>query len=260
MRRFLWLSWVVAVLSLALGGEMPVAEETSTVGKLPSAIQEFYENYNFVMAFSEVGERSIALTDKIVCRRGKELSFLEIRGEGRAEDPSYDQIMIEALAKELQCESTEIPSQLKPDSRLGKIRRAMYVLEQRVLRVDPRISGSPDLPADLARGSGLAKIHKARCGKETIVLDVSVYSLDPPIVEKLIADFGAGKRKIVPSPEELSQIDRVELADGSYAHVIRIPQKQIHKWILIDGQWFKQEANLVLLQGQSSGSDLMPCS
>ncbi len=94
-------------------------------------------------------------------------------------------------------------------------------LDLRLLRTDPKIHPElldVDLPADLIRG-GLIEVNKARCGKETVFVEVSIYSLDQETNAKLIADFDEGKRQSVPSVEEIDQMRRKELADGSYVYV-----------------------------------------
>ncbi len=118
MKRFLLISCSVAALSFALGREMPGAEETPTVVKLPHAIQTFYEAHNYVVAFSTEDERRTLPAYEIECRRGDSFVIVKKRLLVKEEE----KLIVEDLIKKLNCKTVEVKPSGRSNVRLEKIR------------------------------------------------------------------------------------------------------------------------------------------
>lgn len=136
--------------------------------------------------------------------------------------------------------SKELPAHLKSE-RLRKIYKLMKNLKMQVMRIDPQIVVPliPPLNQNIIQPE-LIKINGVQRHDNEARIEVLVYAIDQGTNLKLISvydTYGGNERKI-PSEEQ-----RIQMSISKFA-----PRKEIHKWILINGKWLKQEANTLLLK------------
>jgi hypothetical protein len=130
---------------------------------------------------------------------------------------------------------------LKSD-RLEKVFQLMKKVKAKVMKFDPKMtivakpSGMNIFP------SVMIEVRDFKQNGTEISVEVFSYGLKPEENFRFIAlyDKRKGNEKEIPSEKE-----RIEAAKSKSKFSL---SKEIHKWFYVDGQWMRQEANLVFIK------------
>lgn len=218
---------------LAMTSNMAALSAVSSIDDdLPGQIYEHYNTYNYISLFSSDVEREL-IADSLMC-------------EGTLERSPNAIIDF--------CH--EIPD--LPDSqRLDKIRTLIVNLSDDVMRDRNSLSSqtyllgegallrtiSPDMQPytrnPYAPLSELLEISQISVDNNLITVAVTVYSLEPSTNTTLISQYDAyGSRgENIPSTDNL-----IQLAAPS-----SILRREVHQWIVDDGDWKRSEMSTILL-------------
>ena len=124
--------------------------------------------------------------------------------------------------------------------RVKEIRGRLSRLQARILRSDPGIVAH-EINTEGAFPHGLLRITAARCGPNEILLQTTIRRLDLATHARLIAAYEETTPKS-PTDEEIA--DLLNTVQGESKS-----QVELHRWMLTDGVWMKQEVDLMLLEG-----------
>jgi hypothetical protein len=124
--------------------------------------------------------------------------------------------------------------------RMKEIRERLSRLHARILRSDQGIVAH-GINTEGAFPHGLLRITAARCGPNEILLQATIRRLDPATHARLIAAYEETTPKS-PTDEEIAR--RLNTIQGESKL-----QVELHRWMLTDGVWMKQEVDLMLLEG-----------
>jgi hypothetical protein len=133
----------------------------------------------------------------------------------------------------------QLPEKLKSE-RLERVFQLMKKVKAKVMKLDPKMN----IEVKPAVGSiFLSEMIEVRNFKESggeISVEVASYALKPEENFRFIAlyDERNGNEKEIPSEDE-----RIEAAKSKYP-----PRIEIHKWLYANGQWMKQEVNVVFVK------------
>jgi len=124
--------------------------------------------------------------------------------------------------------------------RLEKVFQSMKKVKARVMNTDPKMtiqvkpSGLNIFPSEII------EVRNFKQNGGELMVEVAAYGLKPEENFRYIAlyDEHKGNEKEIPSEEEI-----IDTAKSKFP-----PRKEIHKWLYVNGQWMKQEANLVFLK------------
>jgi len=124
--------------------------------------------------------------------------------------------------------------------RLEKVFQSMKKVKARVMNTDPKMtiqvkpSGLNIFPSEII------EVRNFKQNGGELIVEVAAYALKPEENFRYIAlyDEHKGNEKEIPSEEEI-----IDTAKSKFP-----PRKEIHKWLYVNGQWMKQEANLVFLK------------
>jgi hypothetical protein len=126
--------------------------------------------------------------------------------------------------------------------RVKEIRQRLSRLTARILRSDPG-TVAHGIKSEGAFPNGFLRITAARCGTNEILLQAAIQRIGLATQAKLIAAYEKAAPKD-PTDEEIAGLLKTVQGESK-------PQVELHKWILTDGVWMKQEADMVLLEGSS---------
>jgi hypothetical protein len=126
------------------------------------------------------------------------------------------------------------------DGRLEKVLRLMKNLEARVTNIDPKMVINPSHKLVLVDYEGIVEVNRVDVCGDRAAADVTILGLKPEANLWLIAQYekSAGDPTRIPSPRL-----GLERAKGS-----TFRQAETHTWIKTDGEWKKNEVNIVLLK------------
>lgn len=141
------------------------------------------------------------------------------------------------LASYISISQKQLPTHLK-HKRLRRICKLMRKLNLQVMQTDlGMLLGQPNL---YKIRTELMKVCGAQRHGNGITVEVLVYNLDSGVNLQLISlyDKYRGDEKSIPSEEQC-----IEMAKSPTA-----PRREIHRWTLVDRNWLKAEANIILLE------------
>jgi len=168
--------------------------------KLPAEMVNFYSGYNFVSSFSTPKERSGLIS----------LSKLPLKDRPKKSLPK----------------------------RLKKVQEIANEIKRRIWRVDPGIAIFPIQTSDGIISAELIIVDNFRTIKDRLVVQVSVYSIEPKVNLILVSQYesySGDESKIPPLQERLELFQTLT------------PRRELHHWVQMDGHWMLKEAKIVLL-------------
>jgi len=135
----------------------------------------------------------------------------------------------------------KLPEKLKSD-RLEKVFQLMKRVKAKVMKFDPKMSVGVKPNLGNIFPSVMIEVRDFKQNGTEISVEVFSYGLKPEENFRFIAlyDERRGNEKEIPSEKE-----RIEAAKSKSKFS---PSKEIHKWFYVDGQWMRQEANVVFLK------------
>jgi hypothetical protein len=121
-----------------------------------------------------------------------------------------------------------------------KVLRLMKNLEARVTNIDPKMVINPSHKLVLVDYEGIVEVNRVDVCGDRAAADVTILGLKPETNLWLIAQYekSGGDSTMIPSPEQ-----GLERAKGS-----TFRRAETHTWIKTDGEWKKNEVNIVLLK------------
>jgi hypothetical protein len=126
------------------------------------------------------------------------------------------------------------------DGRLEKVLQLMKKLKAQVNNIDPKMVINPYHRLERVDYEGVVEVnHVGVCGDRATV-DVTILGLKPETNLWLIAQYekSSGDSTTIPSPEK-----GLERAKGS-----TFRRAETHTWVKINGEWKKNEVNIILLK------------
>ncbi len=124
--------------------------------------------------------------------------------------------------------------------RLEKVFQSMKKVKARVMNTDPKMTIQVKPGGLNIFPSEVIEVRNFKQNGGELMVEVAAYGLKPEENFRYIAlyDEHKGNEKEIPSEEEI-----IDTAKSKFP-----PRKEIHKWLYVNGQWMKQEANLVFLK------------
>lgn len=126
--------------------------------------------------------------------------------------------------------------------RMKEVQRRLNRLNARIVRSDPAIV----VPLIKTAGTiprGFLRITASRCGPNEMALRVTIQEIALPTRTKLIAAYEEAAPN-VPSNEEIASL-LAGMQDRSHLQI------ELHRWILTDEGWMKEEADVALVEESS---------
>jgi hypothetical protein len=134
----------------------------------------------------------------------------------------------------------ELPEKFRHNHRLTKVFTLMKKIEAEIISKDPKIVIWTKPPSGHIYYSGLIEIKRIRPEGAKVKVDVVVYHVKPDINNELIARYEAAEGDDHKIPKEEEMLGLVKPA--SYQN------EEVHTWVRINGEWKKDEAELVSLK------------
>lgn len=134
----------------------------------------------------------------------------------------------------------DVPQPDMSSPRMKEVREQLSRLDAKILRSDPGIK-APGFKGAETFPHGFLRITAARCGPSEIVLQTTVQRIAPAAHAALIAAYEKAAPRHQTDEEIAGLLNTVQGKS--------LPKVEIHKWMLTDGVWKKQEADVVLLEG-----------
>jgi hypothetical protein len=133
----------------------------------------------------------------------------------------------------------KLPEKLKSE-RLERVFQLMKKVKAKVMKLDPKMAIELKAAAGNFFPSEMIEVRNFKQSRGEISVEVASYSLKPEENFRFIAlyDEHKGNEKEIPSEAE-----RMETAKSKFP-----PRIEIHKWLYANGQWMKQEANVVFIK------------
>jgi len=135
----------------------------------------------------------------------------------------------------------ELPKEHKSE-RLEKVFQLMQNVKSKIMISDPGMIIQTMPSSEQIFRSALTEVRKIQKGDQETAVEVLVCALAPEENFRYISQYdeNRGDERKIPSEEE-----RIESAKSKLRFA---PVIEIHKWLLIDGRWMKQDANVLLLK------------
>ena len=136
--------------------------------------------------------------------------------------------------------SQEKPPEKLNSERLEKVFQSMKKVKARVMNTDPKMTIQVKPGGLNIFPSEVIEVRNFKQNGGELMVEVAAYGLKPEENFRYIAlyDEHRGNEKEIPSEEEI-----IDTAKSKFP-----PRKEIHKWLSVNGQWMKQEANIVFLK------------
>jgi hypothetical protein len=133
----------------------------------------------------------------------------------------------------------KLPEKLKSE-RLERVFQLMKKVKAKVMKFDPKMNIEVKPNGGSIFPSEMIEVRNFKKSRGEISVEVASYGLKPEENFRFIAlyDEHKGNEKEIPSEAE-----RIETAKSKFP-----PRIEIHKWLYANGQWMKQEANVVLIK------------
>jgi len=227
--RTLALAILSAFAFVALPNSSSLGSDTKSAAdkKLPSQIAEFYSAYNFLSSFTSESERKQLASHRTFEEFPKQLKTKRL---GKA----YELLRsLNALIERID------PGIIAPLQRpTCKKLKCSSEGDRTICVSDPKMCAE-ELPNDWAvMPSGLIQIDVVRqCSDNVLAVEFTSYIVAPETNFQLISQYEKAGDK-VPSEEQILKMPGVR----------PVSVQVIHRWKLFDGNWMKQEADIVLLE------------
>lgn len=133
----------------------------------------------------------------------------------------------------------KLPEKLKSE-RLERVFQLMKKVKAKVIKFDPKMNIEVKPTGGSIFPSEMIEVRNFKESGGEISVEVASYALKPEENFRFIAlyDERKGNEKEIPSEDE-----RIETAKSKFP-----PRKEIHKWVYVNEQWMRQEANLVFIK------------
>jgi hypothetical protein len=153
---------------------------------------------------------------------------------------SEREILVDYLDQE------KLPEKLKSE-RLERVFQLMKRIKARVMKFDQKMTIEVKPTGGNIFPSQMIEVRNFKESGGEISVEVASYALKPEENFRFIAlyDERKGNEKEISSEDE-----RIETAKSKFP-----PRIEIHKWLYANGQWMKQEANLVFLKDKKGGEE-----
>ena len=215
----------IALLDPSSSGSEPKSQPTN---KLPAQIAEYYKAYNFVSSFSSEYERTQLASYRTLDTIPKTLRSKRLE-------------RVYALLKSVNAHEERVDPEIiiDPGSIKKKLTCRKEASNDRTVCIDKPTEPTIELAVI---PSGLFQVDTVRkCTTDTLSIEVTSYAMNVETNLRLISQYEKGGDKI-PSEDQILKMPGLS----------PLSVKEIHRWKFVDGNWIKQEPNIVLLEATAA--------